>query len=298
MFAATETNQPGQRRTVVFIVTKLMKLLAPTKVAGILFPIVLIILGTGSRTSADTIDVGHFVEAAGGQVERVAIIVERHPDGQIWTSNNERALQRFSPASTSKIPHTLIALERGLVTPDTVFTWDGVPRSGRAWNQDHTLETAFQKSVVWVYQEIAQTAGRATMSEALADFGYGNMDVGSIDQLTTYWLDDTLQISAVEQVAFLSELAREQLSLSAATYAVARDTMISDAGGNWVLRSKSGWRYSESDIDIGWFVGWLVCANETYVFALNMDMPDTRYLSKRKEVAYSVLEGIEAFDCN
>lgn len=298
MFATTETNQHDQLRTAVFIVVELMKLLAPTKIAGILYPAALIVLCIGSRSSADTIDVGRLVEAAGGQVERVAIIVERHPDGQTWTSNTERALQRFSPASTSKIPHTLIALERGLATPDTVFAWDRVPRSVRAWNQDHTLETAFQKSVVWVYQEIARTAGRDMMSGALADFGYGNSDVGSIDQLTTYWLNDTLQISVAEQVAFLSRVAREQFPLSAGTYAVARDIMISDADGNWVMRSKTGWRYSESEMDIGWFVGWLECTNETFVFALNMDMPDTRYLSKRKEIAYSVLEGIEAFDCD
>lgn len=275
-----------------------MRLPAPSKVVGTLFLAALIVIGIGSWTSADTIDVGHFVEASGGQVERVAVIVERHSDGQIWTSNAERALQRFSPASTSKIPHTLIALDRGLATPETVFAWDGVPRNVREWNQDHTLETAFQKSVVWVYQEIARTAGQDTMSGALTNFGYGNMNVGSIDQLTTYWLNDTLQISATEQVVFLSRLAREQLPLSTGTYAVARDIMISDADENWVMRSKTGWRYSESGMDIGWFVGWLECANETYVFALNLDMPDTGYLSKRKEIAYSVLEGIKAFDCD
>ncbi|MEL7179823.1 MAG: penicillin-binding transpeptidase domain-containing protein [Pseudomonadota bacterium] len=298
MFATTETNQPGQCITVVCLVTELLRLSAPTKLAGVLLLAALTVLSLGSRTSADTIDVGHFVVAAGGQVESVAIIVERHPDGQIWTSNTERAMQRFSPASTSKIPHTLIALEHGLATLETVFAWDGVPRSVRAWNQDHTLETAFQKSIVWVYQEIARTAGQDMMSSALADFGYGNVTVGSIDQLTTYWLNDTLQISAAEQVAFLSGLAHEQFPLSASTYTVARDIMISDADGSWVMRSKTGWRYSESDMDIGWFVGWLECANETYVFALNMDMPDTRYLSKRRNIAYSVLEGIEAFDCD
>ena len=55
-----------QRRTVVFFVTELMRLTAPTKVAGILFLAVLIVLGLGPRTLADTIDAGHFVEAAGG----------------------------------------------------------------------------------------------------------------------------------------------------------------------------------------------------------------------------------------
>ena len=122
MFATTETNQPGQCITVVCLVTEQLRLSAPTKLAGILLLAALTVLSLGSRTSADMIDVGHFVVAAGGQVESVAIIVERHPDGQIWTSNTERAMQRFSPASTSKIPHTFIALEHGLATIETVFT--------------------------------------------------------------------------------------------------------------------------------------------------------------------------------
>lgn len=96
----------------------------------------------------------------------------------------------------------------------------------------------------------------------------------------------------------MSKLAREELSLSAGKYAAAGDIMKSDVDGNWVMRSKTGWRYCKSDMDIGWFVGWLECANETYVFALNMNMPDTRYFSKRRSIPYSVLEGIEAFDCD
>ncbi|MCH2075756.1 MAG: hypothetical protein MK180_02560 [Rhodobacteraceae bacterium] len=55
-------------------------------------------------------------------------------------------------------------------------------------------------------------------------------------------MDDTLQISAVEQVAFLSKLAREQLPLSETTYRAARDIMISDTGETWVMRAKTGWR--------------------------------------------------------
>lgn len=251
-----------------------------------------------SPASGEPIDVGHVVQATGNQIEGTTVIVKRQSDGQTWTSNYERAQQRFSPASTSKIPHTLIALERGLVTPDTVFFWDGIPRSFSAWNQDHNLASAFQNSVVWVYQEIARTAGSDAMSEGLASFDYGNSKVGSIEQLTTYWLDDTLKISAVEQIAFLSRLALETLPLSEATYAAAKDIMVSDQNDIWVMRSKTGWRYSKENMDVGWYVGWLQCPDETYVFALNMDMPDSRYLSRRKDITYSVLRDIGAFDCD
>ena len=250
-----------------------------------------------SPAVAQEIDVGPSISTAGGKTESATIVIQRLSDGQLWIANPDRAQRRFSPASTSKIPHSLIALENGLVAPGSVFEWDGVPRSNRIWNQDHTLQTAFHNSVVWVYQSIARTAGQRVMFDGLESFDYGNANVGVVDQITTYWLDDTLKISALEQVEFLSKLALKRLPLSAATYAVANDIMVSDASSNWIIRSKTGWRYSETEMDIGWFVGWLVCASETYVFALNMDMPDTTYLSKRKVVTYRVLQDIGALDC-
>ncbi len=250
-----------------------------------------------SSVSANTNDVGHVVQSTGNQIENSTVVVIRRSDGQKWISNPERAQQRYSPASTSKIPHTLIALEHGLATPETVFDWDGVIRSSRKWNADQTLASAFKNSAVWVYQGLARDAGRKTLSESLASFEYGNGDVGSADQLTTYWLDDTLRVSAVEQVAFLSNLASRQLQISEATYATAFEIMESDRGGNWIMRSKTGWRYSENSMDVGWHVGWLECSDETYIFALNMDMPDTRYLSMRTKITYSVLQDIGAFNC-
>lgn len=254
-------------------------------------------IALSSPLAADAVDVELNVTAGGGEIESTTIVIKRLSDGQLWVANPVRAQQQFSPASTSKIPHSLIALENGLATPETVFQWDSVSRSNRAWNQDHSLESAFQYSVVWVYQEIARAGGQAVMAHGLKSFQYGNADVGTIDQLTTYWLDGTLSISAQEQVAFLSKLALERLPLSKTTYAAARSIMVSDFHPDWTMRSKTGWWYSKTDMDIGWFVGWLECASDNYVFALNMDMPDTTYLSKRKAVTYRVLQDIGAFDC-
>lgn len=251
-----------------------------------------------SQVLAETTKVKPMVAAAGGDIENTTIVIKRLSDCQQWIASPDRARQRYSPASTSKIPHSLIALESGLATPTTIFEWDGVPRSNRAWNKGHTLETVFQNSAVWVYQRIDRTAGQKVMSDGLTRYDYGNADVGSIDQLTTYWLDDMLRISAREQVEFLSKLALEHLPLSAATYAVAMDIMVSEQRDNWTMRVKTGWRYSETAMDIGWFVGLVACKSETYVFALNMDMPDTWFLSKRKTIVYHVLHDIGAFTCD
>jgi beta-lactamase class D len=61
-------------------------------------------------------------------------------DYLVVASDKERSGEAKLPASTFKIPNSLIALETGVVTdPDKdVFPWDGVKRPIEAWNKDHT----------------------------------------------------------------------------------------------------------------------------------------------------------------
>src|SRR5690606_37666999 len=63
----------------------------------------------------------------------------------------------YQPASTFKIPHTLIGLELGeLVSTEHEFKWDGVKYPLAAWNQDHTLRSAMEVSFVPCFQQLAR----------------------------------------------------------------------------------------------------------------------------------------------
>lgn len=71
-------------------------------------------------------------------------------DGRISYQYNIDDEQSFVPASTFKIPNTLILLEEGLITDlSDVIAWDGIEREYAPWNKDQTLQTAFQQSCVW-----------------------------------------------------------------------------------------------------------------------------------------------------
>ena len=74
-------------------------------------------------------------------------------DGKNKYQYNVNESERFIPASTFKIPNTLIVLEEGLIKdPADVIKWDGVKREYASWNKDQTLKSAFQHSCVWCYQ--------------------------------------------------------------------------------------------------------------------------------------------------
>lgn len=250
-----------------------------------------------AASAAEPINISQVVQDNGVEAAASTVVVQRLSDGQVWVSNAERSEERFSPASSSKIPHTLIALETGVAAPDTVFKWDGKSRWLDAWNRDQTLTSAFQVSAVWVYQEIVQSVGTAGMAEWLDRFDYGNANIGTEATLTTYWLQDILLVSAAEQVNFLHRLVERDLPLSDTTYAAADAIMQSDAGDGWTMYSKTGWRHGADIMDIGWNAGWVRCGSDTYVFALNMDMPDSSFRDLRVTTSTAALQAIGAFDC-
>lgn len=226
---------------------------------------------------------------------RSALLVVRLDDGNEWQSNPARIGERFVPASTSKIPHTLIALETGYAGPDKAFAWDGAQRAFAAWNQDQTLASAYRHSAVWVYQQIASDIGSETMGTWLTHFDYGNHDVGGPEDVTTYWLDGPLAISAREQVAFLTRLARNELPIDRGTRVLGRSVMQADAGPGWTLYAKTGWGARTDNADIGWYVGWVEPdAGSAWVFAFNLDMPDEEARGQRIPLVRAVLAELGA----
>src|ERR1700732_1534678 len=64
-------------------------------------------------------------------------------DYLVISSDRNRSGEAKLPASTFKIPNSIIALETGVVgDPDKdVFKWDGVTSSIEAWNRDHMLRS-------------------------------------------------------------------------------------------------------------------------------------------------------------
>jgi beta-lactamase class D len=127
----------------------------------------------------------------------------------IVTSDAPRSKQAILPASTFKIPNSIIALETGVVTdPDKdVFKWDGVARNFPDWNRDHTLRTAIAASAVPVYQEVARRIGADRIKTFVDKLDYGNRDIGGAP-IDYFWLTGNLRVSALQQIGFLDRLRR------------------------------------------------------------------------------------------
>jgi beta-lactamase class D len=203
--------------------------------------------------------------------------------------NPERCVERFMPASTFKVMNSLIGLETGVIPDaDYVIKWDGTTYDIPAWNQDHTLRTAIQNSVVWYYQELARRVGEKRMQEYVDAANYGNKDIsGKID---TFWLEGGLRISAEEQVVFLKRLYKGELPFSQQSMSTVKEILVLEKTEAFQLSGKTGSALRVLPT-VSWFVGYLETKGNVYFFATNIE-GSAGTGDKAREIAQNILHDL------
>ena len=212
----------------------------------------------------------------------VATLVAASANGGVtFVYNDSRSAQRFSPASTFKIPNTLIALDALVVaSKDSIFEWDGIDKGMQQWNQDQTLESAFRVSCVWCYQEIARKVGKKRYKSALTMLSYGNQSIGS--EVDSFWLTGDLQISAREQIEFLRKLSQYAVPFRREHVETLRDIMLVEQTDSYAIYAKTGW--AATTPQVAWYVGFVTKGYETWLFAMNMRVDRPEQAELRKEL--------------
>ncbi|TBW32522.1 class D beta-lactamase [Azotobacter chroococcum] len=204
-----------------------------------------------------------------------------------------RAETRFVPASTYKIPNTLIGLSVGAVdNVDEVLPYGGHHQPFKAWEKDMGLRDAIAISNIPIYQELARRIGPERMREGISKIGYGNQDIGPNTSIGTFWLVGPLKISALEQTKFLAKLAKETLPFSQDQQKKVREIITLEQGDNWKLYGKTGWENAPG-AGIGWWVGWVEKGNRIYPFALNIDIREASDAAKRLELGKASLKALK-----
>ncbi len=238
----------------------------------------LLLAATNAAASgwADSKAVSQLFKKAGVTGTFVLYDVAAH---RLTVHNKARAEQRFVPASTFKLPNTLIGLSVGAVASvDEVLPYGGKPQRLAVWEKDMHLRDAFKVSNVPVYQELARRTGLQRMREQIARLDYGNGDIGKV--VDTFWLEGPLKISAVEQTRFLARLAQQSLPFPKPAMAATRAIALTEKTDGYSLYAKTGWA-DEPKPAIGWWVGWVEKSGRTYAFALNMVITEDADAAKR-----------------
>ncbi|MCL4111760.1 UNVERIFIED_CONTAM: hypothetical protein GTU68_008362 [Idotea baltica] len=224
-----------------------------------------------------------------------AVLIYDEEKSRYYSNDFEWASTGHLPASTFKIPNSIVALESGVVEGLTsVFLWDGNERSFKVWERDLTFKEAFQVSCVPCYQEIARKVGFGTMRTYLdtLDFGEMRFDTATLDQ---FWLQGQSRISQFEEIDFLVRLVHGRLPILERTVVLLKEMMLIEDNPSYALRGKTGWSIS-NETNNGWFVGYLEANNSRFFIATNVEpCPNfdmDKFAKVRIEVTIAALRGL------
>ncbi|MBL0305056.1 MAG: class D beta-lactamase [Chitinophagaceae bacterium] len=185
----------------------------------------------------------------------------------------------YLPASTFKILNSLIGLQTGKISSDSmVIKWDGVERRVADWNKDLNMYEAFRVSSVYYYQEVARRIGKDTMQIWLDSLKYGaKTDTGKVvitSAIDSFWLDNSLKITPDQQLGLVKRLYFDQLPFFKSYQEMVKRAMLFENNSNYRLGYKTGWGFKENGNAIGWVVGWVEENSHPYFFVLNIESPD------------------------
>lgn len=261
-------------------------------IPALLATLALTALGSAhAGTWTDSDEVGQLFKKAG--VTGTFVLYDVAAD-RYTVHNRARADTRYVPASTFKIPNTLIGLTVGAVdNVDQVLPYGGKPQRFKMWEKDMSLREGIKISNIPVYQELARRIGLKRMQEQLGKLDYGNGDTGGV--VDTFWLVGPLKISAVEQAGFLARLAQDKLPFPKQAMARTREIALTESTSSYQLYAKTGLA-DAAPPHVGWWAGWVQKDGRTYAFALNIDLtgpddgPKRIPLGKASLSALGVLE--------
>lgn len=203
------------------------------------------------------------------------------------------------PASTYKVPHSLIGLNAGVVNLQTIFPWSGETYELAGWNRDHTLATAMQVSCVPCFQQLARKIGVERMQAGVKQLHFGSMDITAAN-LDTFWLTGKSQISPEQQVQFMAKLALRQHPFPR----IHQDNVAKIIADPQIpgLHAKTGWGrvphqgFGDSlagQMHHGWYVGYYQNKGQTWAFATRLigqtPLPEG-FAALRKELTLAYLK--------
>ncbi len=233
-------------------------------------------------------------------LEGTFILFNPHDNSYI-IHNQDRAIIPFSPKSTFKIPNSLFAIESGVLEDaGSVIAWDSIlnPRQPwwpESWPKDQTLHSALRNSVVWYYQEVARRIGEDRMQGYLNQVDYGNKTIGP--RIDSFWLDNTLKISAMGQVDFLIKLYNNSFGFSEKAIRVVKEILVLEKTETYTLSAKTGGGEIDNSKVIGWFAGYVEKGEEIYYFALNIEGESFQGINQpRINISKDILKALQIID--
>lgn len=221
-----------------------------------------------------------------------------NPDNNEYSIYNASLCeQEVSPYSTFKIVSVLAGLNNGVIENEySTMNYSGEKYPLDEWNENVSLDKAFQTSCIWYFRQIIDEVGQDEIQYELTQLEYGNCDISEWDggnvnpmpDLNGFWLGSSLKISPLEQVQVLAKIFEGESLYSAEDVALLKEIMLVSEDTKRIY-GKTG---SSPDGE-AWFVGFAEENGERIYFAIYLNdntQANNVSGSTAKEIALDVLE--------
>ncbi len=200
--------------------------------------------------------------------------------GQFTTYNLARFRDSsYLPASTFKIINSLIGLQTGVISSDSmVIKLEGTDYPLPESKKELTMYEAFRVSSLPYYQEVARRIGKDTMTLWLDSLKYGLTSVKDTFRLRSavdqFWIDNSVKITPDEQLGIVKRLYFNQLPFYKSYQETVKRAMLQESNTKYRMGYKTGLGNTEKGHALGWVVGWIEENNHPYFFVLNLESAD------------------------
>lgn len=220
------------------------------------------------------------------------VLIYDESSNQYTSSDFEMAKNAYIPASTFKIPNSIIGLETGTIDENYIFRYGPERESDREmWNKDMGLREAFQVSCVPCYRELARKIGVKKMIAGLDSMDYPGMDITD-KNIDMFWLKGESGISSLQQVDFLRRMMTKQFNLKESTRETMARVMAIDTTDQGMRYAKTGWGSYEGQ-DLGWYIGYIQKPKNRIFFATliirKKGFPEALFAEERVRLTEEVL---------
>ncbi|HDH4378014.1 TPA: beta-lactam sensor/signal transducer BlaR1, partial [Staphylococcus aureus] len=182
--------------------------------------------------------------------------------------NEKESRKRYSPDSTYKIYLTMFGLDRHIISDkNSRMSWNHKHYPFDSWNKDQDLNTAMQNSVNWYFERISNQTPKTYTATQLKLLNYGNKNLGSYK---SYWMEDSLKISNLEQVIVLKKMMEQNNHFSKNEKKQLSSSLLIRKNENYELYGKTGTGIVNGKYNNGWFVGYVITNHDKYYFSTHL----------------------------
>jgi beta-lactamase class D len=139
-------------------------------------------------------------------------------------------MAQLPPCDTFDVPAALLGLDQGVITPQSIYKWDGSPQPVAAWQTDADLPKAYHDGIRWWWEDLSQAIGHDRVADGLKRFGYGNKLADGPER--SFWEGPrnggTLGISTRQQAGFFRRFYTGNLGAKPATNSLIQGLLVDE----------------------------------------------------------------------